>query len=56
MAEAPTTIRLAPAIRQAVQEFASEMGISFNAALSVLLAEAIKARRGGIANAASRLP
>jgi hypothetical protein len=45
MTDAPTTIRLASPIRNGVKAFASEMGISFNAALSVLLAEALKARR-----------
>jgi hypothetical protein len=31
-------------MRAAVARFAAEMGISFNAALSVLVAEALKAR------------
>lgn len=42
--EAPTTIRLTREIDAAVRAFAAEMGISFNAALKVLVAEALKAR------------
>ena len=44
MAETPTTVRLAPEIRSAVKAFAASMGITFNAALSVLAAEALAAR------------
>jgi hypothetical protein len=44
MPESPTTIRLTREINAAVREFADEMGISFNAALKVLVAEALKAR------------
>ena len=42
--ESPTTIRLTREIDAAVRAFAAEMGISFNAALKVLVAEALKAR------------
>ncbi|MEU7980506.1 hypothetical protein AB0B63_18480 [Micromonospora sp. NPDC049081] len=44
MAEKPTTVRLAPEINRSIRDFAAEMGISFNAALSVLVAEALQAR------------
>lgn len=44
MAEAPTTIRLTPEIRSTIKAFAADMGVSFNAALSVLIAESLKAR------------
>jgi hypothetical protein len=44
MAKSPTTIRLTDDIEAAVRDFAAEMGISFNAALKVLVAEALKAR------------
>jgi hypothetical protein len=44
MPESPTTIRLTRDINTAVREFANEMGISFNAALKVLVAEALTAR------------
>jgi hypothetical protein len=40
----PTSIRLNPATRDAVKAFAASMGISFNAALSVLVSEALHAR------------
>lgn len=44
MAEKPTTVRLAPEINKAVRQFAADMGITFNAALSVLIAEALESR------------
>lgn len=44
MADSPTTIRLAPELRDAVRAFAASMGITVNAGLSVLIAEALKAR------------
>jgi antitoxin component of RelBE/YafQ-DinJ toxin-antitoxin module len=44
MAENPTTIRLAPRLREAAQQFAASMGITLNAALSVLISEALRAR------------
>jgi hypothetical protein len=44
MAENPTTVRLAPDLKKAVHQFAADMGITFNAALSVLVAEALTAR------------
>lgn len=44
MAERPTTVRLKAGMNSAVREVAAELGITFNAALSVLLAEALKAR------------
>ena len=40
----PTTVRLTPDIKSAVQAFADEMGVTFNAALKVLLSEALAAR------------
>lgn len=42
--ERPTTVRLRADISAAVREVAQELGISFNAALSVLVTEALKAR------------
>lgn len=45
MAEKPTTVRLTADTNRAVRAFAAEMGISFNAALSVLVNEALVARR-----------
>lgn len=44
MAERPTTVRLRADISAAVRNVADELGISFNAALSVLVVEALKAR------------
>jgi hypothetical protein len=44
MAERPTTVRFKPHIDSAVRRVAAELGISFNAALSVLVTEALKAR------------
>lgn len=44
MAEKPTTVRFAADINAAIRDFAAEMGISFNAALSVLVSEALIAR------------
>ena len=44
MAERPTTIRLTPDIEAAVRAFAGSMGITLNAALKVLIAEALDAR------------
>lgn len=44
MAETPTTVRLNPPTRDAIKAFAASMGISFNAALSVLISEALTAR------------
>lgn len=44
MAERPTTVRFRAHIDAAVREVAKELGISFNAALSVLLTEALQAR------------
>lgn len=45
MAEKPTTVRFRPNINAEIREVAEEMGISFNAALSVLVTEALKERR-----------
>lgn len=44
MSEAPTTVRFSKGNKAGVHEFAEEMGISFNAAANVLVAEALKAR------------
>ncbi|MFC4108585.1 hypothetical protein [Micromonospora zhanjiangensis] len=44
MSEKPTTVRFTPEINAAIRAFAAEMGISFNAALSVLVSEALIAR------------
>lgn len=44
MAERPTTVRFRADINTAVRELAEEMGVSFNAALSVLVTEALQAR------------
>jgi hypothetical protein len=44
MSEKPTTVRFTAEINQAVRDFATEMGISFNAALSVLVSEALISR------------
>lgn len=44
MSEKPTTVRFTPEINAAIRAFAGEMGISFNAALSVLVSEALIAR------------
>ena len=44
MAEKPTTVRFKPDINAAIREVADELGISFNAALSVLVTEALKER------------
>ena len=38
MTDKPTTVRFAPDINAAIRQFAADMGISFNAALSVLAA------------------
>jgi len=40
----PSAVRFAADINAAIREFAVEMGISFNAALSVLVSEALIAR------------
>lgn len=40
----PTTIRLTDPLDAAIRDFAEQMGISFNAALRVLLTEALTAR------------
>ena len=45
MAEKPTTVRFRPNITAEIREVAEELGISFNAALSVLVTEALKERR-----------
>lgn len=42
--EKPTTVRFTPDLNAAIRRFADDMGISFNAALSVLAAEALTAR------------
>jgi hypothetical protein len=47
MADRPTTVRLRPDISAGVREVADELGITFNAAVSVLLVEALKARGRG---------
>lgn len=44
MPEKPTTVRLTSTLNTAVRQFAADMGISFNAALSVLISEALEAR------------
>jgi hypothetical protein len=44
MAERPTTVRFRADINTAIREVADEMGVSFNAALSVLVTEALRAR------------
>lgn len=44
MAERPTTVRFRPDINAAIRDVAEELGISFNAALSVLVVEALKVR------------
>ena len=44
MAERPTTVRFKADINAAIREVAEEMGVSFNAALSVLVTEALKQR------------
>lgn len=44
MAEKPTTVRFRADINTAIREVAEEMGVSFNAALSVLVTEALRAR------------
>lgn len=44
MAERATTLRLDPKIKEAVQDFADDLGITLNAAMSVLLVEALRAR------------
>lgn len=44
MAERPTTVRFRADINTAIREVAEEMGVSFNAALSVLVTEALRAR------------
>ncbi len=44
MAEKPTTVRFKPDINAGIREVAKELGISFNAALSVLVVEALKQR------------
>lgn len=43
--EKPTTVRFRPNITAEIREVAKELGISFNAALSVLVTEALKERR-----------
>ena len=55
MTERPTTVRLKAEINTGVREVAEELGITFNAALSVLLSEALAARgRGPAARNASK--
>lgn len=44
MLDKPTTVRFTTEVNAAIRAFAAEMGISFNAALSVLVAEALIAR------------
>jgi hypothetical protein len=44
MAERPTTVRLRADVNAEVREVAEELAISFNAALSVLVTEALRAR------------
>jgi hypothetical protein len=44
MAERPTTVRFRADISTAVRDLAERMGVSFNAALSVLVTEALEAR------------
>lgn len=38
-------LRVAPEIKQQVEEYSQRMGVSINAAASVLLAEALRAER-----------
>lgn len=44
MAEKPTTVRFKPDINAEIRAVAEELGISFNAALSVLVVEGLKTR------------
>ncbi len=44
MAEKPTTVRFKPGTNTGIRLVCERLGISFNAALSVLLTEALKAR------------
>jgi hypothetical protein len=44
MAEKPTTVRFKPGINTGVRHVAERLGVSVNAALSVLLSEALEAR------------
>ncbi len=44
MAERPTTVRFRADINTAIRDLAERMGVSFNAALSVLATEALEAR------------
>lgn len=44
MAEKPTTVRFKPGINTGVRYVADRLGVSVNAALSVLLSEALEAR------------
>ncbi len=44
MAEKPTTVRFKPGINAGVRHVADRLGVSVNAALSVLLSEALEAR------------
>jgi len=53
MAGVPKTVRFAPEVDAEVQRLADKIGLSFNAALSVLVVEALEARglHGGGAEA-----
>lgn len=44
MAEKPTTVRFRPGISAGTRYVAEKLGVSVNAALSVLLSEALEAR------------
>jgi hypothetical protein len=40
-------LRVAPALKRQVEEYARELGITTNAAAAVLLSEALRARKAG---------
>lgn len=44
MAEKPTTVRFKPGTNTGIRLICDKLGISFNAALSVLVSEALEAR------------
>lgn len=44
MANKPTTVRFTPEIEARIRTFAAEMGIGINAAISVLVADALAER------------
>jgi hypothetical protein len=41
MSTKPTSIRIQPALRDAIREYAASRGVTFSAALSVLISEAL---------------